>query len=613
MALSRLVRLPNGLSKTFWPRYSGKRAGRLVKDRGNDRYQLISVAQPRDPNRVATLTRIHRSRNPANLTPVTISPASPKGGLSSTHVPSFLVSNVMSLAPNIDELRHVVLNANLDCICIAESWLRSFIHDNVVTLEGFNIIRRDRVESEHGGVCMYIKDTINFTVLVELQEPSFEMLWVKLRPFRLPGGCNFIVVGTLYHPQSVSDPAIMEYLIKCLSTIESCYPNFGIPIAGDFNRLQITHLRNNFQLKQIVHFPTRGRRTPDSVLTNISEYYQDPIERLPFGLSDHASIELQPKERAHVKQPTITIKTRDLHPSKRQAMGTYLDAVDVNTLTRAFKMCAEKVSLLEQIIKTGLEHILLIQSRRVHSTEPPWITCTLKDLIQARQRALSRGDNQQSRELGNRVNRERKACRAKYFQAKVKHLKECRPSAWWDEIKKLSGSSPAFTKRSYVTKSLRHLYGPSDDIFLANTINKAFLSPMQCFSPLPADFLILPFKSATQQPALVVSNESVYKKLTKLNRRKAHGPDGIPGWVLKENADLLAAPIADILNLSYREGRLLHSWKEADVVPVPKQRPLQDINKHLRPISLTPILSKIAEEYVVDTYVKPAVLSKIDL
>ena len=34
--------------------------------------------------------------------------------------------------------------------------------------------------------------------------------------------------------------------------------------------------------------------------------------------------------------------------------------------------------------------------------------------------------------------------------------------------------------------------------------------------------------------------------------------------------------------------------------------------KHLRPISLTPILSKIAEDYVVEEYVKPAVLKKID-
>ena len=193
----------------------------------------------------------------------------------------------------------------------------------------------------------------------------------------------------------------------------------------------------------------------------------------------------------------------------------------------------------------------------MHSTEPPWITSTLKELIQARQRALSRGDNQQFREIRNLVNGERKACRAKYFiQAKVEHLKESKPSAWWNEIKKLSGCSPAATERSYVTKSLQHLYGRSDDITLAHIINKAFLSPMRSFTPLPADYVILPTNSGTQQPALVVSNESVYKKLMKLNRSKAHGPDGIPGWVLKENADLLAAPIADILNSSYREDRL---------------------------------------------------------
>ena len=193
----------------------------------------------------------------------------------------------------------------------------------------------------------------------------------------------------------------------------------------------------------------------------------------------------------------------------------------------------------------------------MHSTEPPWITSTLKELIQARQRALSRGDNQQFREIRNRVNRERKACRAKYFiQAKAEHLKESKPSSWWNEIKKLSGCFPASKERSYVTKSLQHLCGRSDDITLANIINKAFLSPMRSFTPLPADYVILPTNSATQQPALVVSNESVYKKLMKLNRSKAHGPDGIPGWVLKENADLLAAPIANILNSSYREGRL---------------------------------------------------------
>ena len=37
-----------------------------------------------------------------------------------------------------------------------------------------------------------------------------------------------------------------------------------------------------------------------------------------------------------------------------------------------------------------------------------------------------------------------------------------------------------------------------------------------------------------------------------------------------------------------------------------------DVNKHLSPISLTPILSKVAEDYVVEEYIKPAVLVKVD-
>ena len=63
---------------------------------------------------------------------------------------------------------------------------------------------------------------------------------------------------------------------------------------------------------------------------------------------------------------------------------------------------------------------------------------------------------------------------------------------------------------------------------------------------------------------------------------------------------------------SFHETRLPPHWKEADVVPVPKQRPINDINKHLRPISLTPILSKLAEDHIVEKYVKPAVLQRID-
>ena len=45
----------------------------------------------------------------------------------------------------MDELHHVANYANLDPIFITEFWLKSHIHNNVVALESYNIIRRDKI------------------------------------------------------------------------------------------------------------------------------------------------------------------------------------------------------------------------------------------------------------------------------------------------------------------------------------------------------------------------------------------------------------------------------------------------------------------------------------
>ena len=70
--------------------------------------------------------------------------------------------------------------------------------------------------------------------------------------------------------------------------------------------------------------------------------------------------------------------------------------------------------------------------------------------------------------------------------------------------------------------------------------------------------------------------------------------------------------VIDVSNCSYSEARLPQSWKEADIAPVPKQTAANDVNKHSRPISLTPVLSKLTEDFVVDRYFKPAALAKVD-
>ena len=111
---------------------------------------------------------------------------------------------------------------------------------------------------------------------------------------------------------------------------------------------------------------------------------------------------------------------------------------------------------------------------------------------------------------------------------------------------------------------------------------------------------------------LELSEARVYNALRQLNPAKACGPDNIPNWILKEYAELLLMPITNILNSSFREQRLPSVWKLADLSPLVKQKPAVDLNKYLRPISLTPCMSKVAEDFVVCQYVKPAVLSVLD-
>ena len=294
----------------------------------------------------------------------------------------------MSLVPKIEELHCITKNVYLDCLCIVETWLQSHIHDNIVTLERYNIIRRDRIEAIHGGVCMFIKYTLKFTVLESLQEADFETLWIKILPSRLLRGYNSIVIGTIYRPPCANDQAMREYLIRCLSYIELHYCNCGVVITGDFNRLETTRLQNSFKLKQIVNFPTGNVATLDLILTNINEVYDSPTKRPPLGLSDYLSIELQPRERCTMNRTKIKIKSRDLRLSKRAAMATYLQQVDVCSLIGVVDTCQEKVSLLQEIITTGLDTILPIRSRTVHSTEPPWITSKL-ELIRKRVTCVS--------------------------------------------------------------------------------------------------------------------------------------------------------------------------------------------------------------------------------
>ena len=92
-----------------------------------------------------------------------------------------------------------------------------------------------------------------------------------------------------------------------MSTIEARFPNCGILIVRDFNRLNL---------------PIAIARTLDLIFTNVKGYLKDPIKRPAFGLSDHATIELQPKARCTRPKAKQYILSRDLEATKKMAMSS---------------------------------------------------------------------------------------------------------------------------------------------------------------------------------------------------------------------------------------------------------------------------------------------------
>ncbi|KAI8509624.1 hypothetical protein Bbelb_120520 [Branchiostoma belcheri] len=145
------------------------------------------------------------------------------------------------------------------------------------------------------------------------------------------------------------------------------------------------------------------------------------------------------------------------------------------------------------------------------------------------------------------------------------------------------------------TEPVIHIDGldPRDKRGTANAINKELASVINSLPPL--DPAVLPSYLPSLQPP-TVSVWEVYRKLQQVKVRKAAGPDGIPGKLIREFAFELSVPLADVINSSLQQGSVPEEWKNATVIPLPKTKPPSI--KELRPISLTSLLSKVAENFI---------------
>ena len=91
-------------------------------------------------------------------------------------------------------------------------------------------------------------------------------------------------------------------------------------------------------------------------------------------------------------------------------------------------------------------------------------------------------------------------------------------------------------------------------------------------------------------------------------KKTSPGVDDIPYWVFKHCAVELTPVVTYLIDTIVSNGTPPPIWLKALVTPVPKKTPPTDFS-HLRPISVTPILSRLAERLIVRKHLLPAIPS----
>ncbi|KAI5608749.1 gastrula zinc finger protein XlCGF28.1-like, partial [Silurus asotus] len=96
-----------------------------------------------------------------------------------------------------------------------------------------------------------------------------------------------------------------------------------------------------------------------------------------------------------------------------------------------------------------------------------------------------------------------------------------------------------------------------------------------------------------------MSEHDVRRAFKRVNTRKAAGPDGITGRVLKACADQLAPVFTEIFNLSLEQSVVPSCFKQSTIVPVPKKPQPACLNDY-HPVALTSVVMNCFERLVRD-------------
>lgn len=530
---------------------------------------------------------------------VTAAPYIPRSVSLMFHYITFYLINPTSLAkPHaVQHLETEFNNFNVEVGFVCETWFKPHIADSDITPLNYSVIRKDRLLKKGGGVCIYARNSLSVTAIDFLPNSSeFEVLWCIVND-----KCYCYVLCCCYYPPTADYTAasFTEYLSNCVDLILSKITNCIFIIMGDFNQLNTSFLETDFGFTQTVDTVTHGNNVLDKVFVNRPDIYSSVVFRSIIK-TKHSAVLTKQRDLSYLQMNHATYSNEctftvyDLRSHNVDKLRFHFAMFDWNFL-RVLNDLDTMYAQFVYYVKSIIAYCIPVKHVRMKPTDPDYITPFIKSLLIERNHLNRIGCVVEAAALAERINTRIITARSKKFVG----LENATAKELWAKVgsKGRSGRSNTFsdilTDADFV-----------NDFFANVAFDKTIVTPVSHCSQTQITRHVS-LDNGDNNNCLVDYDPCTIERSLRTTRKTSPGVDDIPYWVFSNCSFELSDVVTYLFNVSLTCGMVPVNWHIAHVTPIPKISKPSNVSD-FRPISVTPILSRILERLVVKDYLLPS-------
>ena len=521
-----------------------------------------------------------------------------------------LYSNVRGLYSNLNELQ--ACSAQYDIILCSETLVSNRRNIAELLLPNFNrpalLLRDSRPRAR--GLAVYIR-----TGFCASMQKNHICECHEIQLVKITSRTNNFYIFSMYRNPDL-DNSIFDCLLDSMFEIQGADRKASFIFVGDLNvhhqnwlvsvsntdsaGIAALDFANLSGCDQLVQESThRSGNCLDLLLTDVPQVVDVKVKP-PLGTSDHCIVSFNLKLTFQI--PDIRFERR-VYLKERTDWCAVLRDVQSIRWGSIFRS-PNPVDLLNDELVNIINRRVPQKIIRTRSKDKCWFNEDCRRALNDKQQAYHRWSRDKSDNHWREYIRLRSIAARAYNTAQDEFNSSLQDSLanatqshkWWSTLK---------TALFGVDSSLPPLRGNHGDLIFepkakAELLSECFLSKQSDWEPNLPD-------TCHPEPKItnIIFRSSLLRKY--LNDLDSHGgvdPNGIFPLFLKKISNLLAPKLARIFRILIRLGSFPKVWRTANVTPIPKGTSPSPFPIEYRPISLTPILSKIYERLIFERLYK---------